>query len=161
MPWLHASPCHQQPWYWLCRIVMSLYYMRKDFQSLCHLYAEQCMMTSSNGNIFHVTGRLCGEFTGDRWIPRTKASDAELGLFSLICAWINAYVKNREAGDVKRLRAHYDVTVMEMKCKYVLQFFKTICATSLCSNDIECKYMFTFHLNNSVRKELSKTTRWR
>ena len=33
------------------------------------------MMTSLNGNIFRVTGPLCGEFTGDRWIPRTKASD--------------------------------------------------------------------------------------
>ena len=36
------------------------------------------MMTLSNGNIFRVTGHLCGEFTGPRWIPRTKASDAEL-----------------------------------------------------------------------------------
>ena len=27
------------------------------------------MMTSSNGNIFHVTGHLRGEFTGDCWIP--------------------------------------------------------------------------------------------
>ena len=36
------------------------------------------MMTSSNGNIFRVTGHLCGEFPGDRWIPRTKAIDAEL-----------------------------------------------------------------------------------
>ena len=27
------------------------------------------MMTSSNGNIFRVTGPLCGEFTGPRWIP--------------------------------------------------------------------------------------------
>ena len=36
------------------------------------------MMTSSNGNIFRVTGHLCGEFTGPRWIPHTKASDAEL-----------------------------------------------------------------------------------
>ena len=36
------------------------------------------MMTSSNVNIFRVTGHLCGEFTGHRWIPRTKASDAEL-----------------------------------------------------------------------------------
>ena len=35
------------------------------------------MMTSVNGNIFHVTGPLCGEFTGDRWIPLTNASDAE------------------------------------------------------------------------------------
>ena len=36
------------------------------------------MMTSWNGNIFRVTGHLCGEFTGPRWIPHTKASDAEL-----------------------------------------------------------------------------------
>ena len=42
---------------------------------------ENSMMTSSNGNIFRVTGHLCGEFTGLRWIPRTKASDAELWCF--------------------------------------------------------------------------------
>ena len=35
-------------------------------------------MTSSNGNIFLVNGHLCEEFTGHRWIPRTKASDAKL-----------------------------------------------------------------------------------
>ena len=38
-------------------------------------------MTSSNGNIFCVTGHLCGEFTGHRWIPCTKANDAELWRF--------------------------------------------------------------------------------
>ena len=31
-----------------------------------------------NVNIFRVSGHLCREFTGDRWIPRTKASEAEL-----------------------------------------------------------------------------------
>ena len=39
------------------------------------------MMTSSNGNIFCVTGPLCGEFTGHQWIPNTKASDAQLWCF--------------------------------------------------------------------------------
>ena len=39
------------------------------------------MMTSSNRNIFRVTGHLCGEFTGQRWIPCTEASDAELWCF--------------------------------------------------------------------------------
>ena len=39
------------------------------------------MMTSSNGNIFRVTGHLCREFTGLRWIPRIKASDAEFWCF--------------------------------------------------------------------------------
>ena len=36
------------------------------------------MMTSSNGNIFCVTDPLCGEFTSDRWIPCTKATDVEI-----------------------------------------------------------------------------------
>ena len=42
---------------------------------------QYLMMTSSNGNIFRVTGHLCGEFTGPRLIPRTKASDADLWFF--------------------------------------------------------------------------------
>ena len=33
-------------------------------------------------------------------------------MFSLICAWINGWVKNTEAGDLRRHRAHYDVSVM-------------------------------------------------
>ena len=33
-------------------------------------------------------------------------------MFSLICAWINGWVNKREAGDWRRHRAHYDVTVM-------------------------------------------------
>ena len=70
------------------------------------------MMTSSNGNIFRVTGPFCGEFIGHRWIPRTKASDAELGCFIWSAQWINGWVNNREAGDLRRQSAHYDVIVM-------------------------------------------------
>ena len=33
-------------------------------------------------------------------------------MLSLICVWINGWVHNREAGDLRRYRAHYDVTVM-------------------------------------------------
>ena len=69
------------------------------------------MMTSSNGNIFRVTGPLRGEFTGHQWIPITKVSDAELRCF-LWSAWINGGVNNREAGDLRCHRAHYYVTVM-------------------------------------------------
>ena len=32
-------------------------------------------------------------------------------MFSLICIWINSWVNNREAGDLRCYRAHYDVTV--------------------------------------------------
>ena len=33
-------------------------------------------------------------------------------MFSLICVWINGWVNNREAGDLRRSCAHYDVIVM-------------------------------------------------
>ena len=33
-------------------------------------------------------------------------------MFSLICVWINGWVSNREAGDLRRYRTHYDVTVI-------------------------------------------------
>ena len=70
------------------------------------------MMTSSNGNIFRVTGNLCGEFTGPRWIPRTKASDAKLWCLLWSASEKNGWVNNREAGDLRRYRTHYDVIVM-------------------------------------------------
>ena len=34
-------------------------------------------------------------------------------MFSFICARINSWVKNHEAGDLRRHRAYYDVIVME------------------------------------------------
>ena len=33
-------------------------------------------------------------------------------IFSLICVWINGWINNREAGDLRRYCAHYDVIVM-------------------------------------------------
>ena len=51
---------------------------------------------SSNGIIFRVNGPLCREFTGDRWIPLTKASDADIWCFLwdaivLIMAWLQCH----------------------------------------------------------------------
>ena len=48
-------------------------------QSICNNHID--IITSSNGNIFRVTGPLCGEFTGQGWIPITKASDTERWCF--------------------------------------------------------------------------------
>ena len=79
-------------------------------------YMHVYMMTSSNRNIFRVTGPLCREFTGDRWIPRTKASNVELWMLSLICTWQNGWLNNGEAGDLRHHRAHYDVIVMTCIC---------------------------------------------
>ena len=40
-------------------------------------------------------------------------------MFSLICAWINGWVNNREAGDLRRHRIHYDVSIMVYWLPYV------------------------------------------
>ena len=49
--------------------------------TLRYICIFQFMTTLSNRNICRVAGSLCGEFTGYRWIPLTKASDAELWCF--------------------------------------------------------------------------------
>ena len=53
-----------------------------------------------------------------RGIHRSPVNSAHKGqlrgasIFSLICAWINNWVNNGEAGDLRRHRSHYDVIVM-------------------------------------------------
>ena len=39
-------------------------------------------------------------------------------IFSLICAWINGWVNNRDAGDLRRHRSHYDVTALWCRVMY-------------------------------------------
>ena len=73
------------------------------------------MMTSSNGNIFPRYWPFV------RGIQRAPVNSPHKGqwrgalMFSLICTWINGWINNREAGDLRRHRAHYDVTVMSWR----------------------------------------------
>ena len=67
------------------------------------------MMTLSNGNIFRVTGPfspVTGEFPSQR--PVTRSFDVFFDLHRNKKSW----VKNREAGDLRRNRTNYDVIVM-------------------------------------------------
>ena len=71
------------------------------------------IMTSSNGNIFRVTGHLYGEFTGPLSVNSPHKGQWRRALmFPLICVWINDWVNNREAGVLRRYLDHYDVSVM-------------------------------------------------
>ena len=63
-------------------------------------------MTSSHGNIFRVTGPLSGEFTGHRWIPRTKANDPELWCFIIIL--------NKGSHKVSKLHFHINDDKIEI-----------------------------------------------
>ena len=46
-----------------------------------NLVSTPSLMTSSNGNIFRVTGLLYGEFTGDRWIPTQRPVTRSFNVF--------------------------------------------------------------------------------
>ena len=69
-------------------------------------------------------------------------------VFSLICVWINDWINSREAGDLRRYRAHYDVIVMRR--------------LDLRTTNIECRpntsiYMHIIHPQFSVtRPRLNK-----
>ena len=66
-------------------------------------------------------------------------------MFSLISAWMNSWVNNGEAGDLRRNRAHYDVIVMRFpltgpvcrKCDHVI----TSPLGQCCLNSLNCKIM--------------------
>ena len=59
------------------RQINALKRLSKFLDESSRLLIYKSMMTSSNGNIFRVTGL--------RWIPRTKASDADLWCFLDLC----------------------------------------------------------------------------
>ena len=77
-------------------------------------------MTSSNGNISRVTGPLCGEVTGEfpsqRPVTRSFVVFFDLDLNKRLS----------EVGDLRRHRAHYDVTVMSFTCLRVIVWKSTL-----------------------------------
>ena len=46
---------------------------------------KNIMMTSSNGNIFRVTGPLCGEFTGPGEFPAQRPMTGSFDVFFDLC----------------------------------------------------------------------------
>ena len=93
-------------------------YSQRDSGRVWHcVFTEHVftMMTSSNGNIFRVTGPLCGNSPVPVSSPHKVQWRGAL-MFSLICVWINDWVNNREAGDLRCHRGHYDVNVMLYMC---------------------------------------------
>ena len=78
------------------------------------------MMMSSYGNIFRVIGPLWGESSGgfhsQRPVTRTFL------MFCLICTWTNGWTDNQDAGDLRRHRAHFDVTVITTRHELNVQW---------------------------------------
>ena len=48
-------------------------------------------------------------------------------VFSLICTWINGWVNNGEAGDLRRHRTHYSATVLSIWFRYAFYEYILLC----------------------------------
>ena len=76
-----------------------------------------------------------------RGIPRSPVNSPHKDqwrralMLSLICSWRKGWVNNRDAGDLRSYRAHYDVTVM---CKTIVIYIPTLCRKHVCAAAIQC-----------------------
>ena len=87
--WIFMIPFHSHPFIHLYRTVAWWRHQMETFSALLSLCAGNSPVNSPH------KGQWRGAF-----------------MFSLICARINGWVNNREAGDLRRYSCHYDVTVM-------------------------------------------------
>ena len=117
---------------------------------------ERDMMTSSNGNIFRVTGPLWWETTGHRWFPLTKARDLELWCFLWSAPERTVEETNRDAGDLSRHRAHYDVAVKEWMCVGV----KDENIAAIPGTNISVSYLFFKQLQMTWRFVITFSGSW-
>ena len=105
MTCLHALPSHQHPCYWLFRVNGSISSLGRDLSYLCHddvikwKHFPRYWPFVRGIHRFPVKSPHKGQWRGAL-------------MFSLICVWINGWVNNGEAGDLRCHRGHYDVTVM-------------------------------------------------
>ena len=112
---------------------------------------EALLMTSSNWNISALLVICAGN---------SPVNSMHKGLwrgalmFSLICVWINAWVNNREAGDLRRHRAHYDVTIMWWRNSYWCVFIYSSKPISFCkhpiSESINNPYLWTMNTGKFI-----------
>ena len=77
----HRLRRHMRQLRYMWHIIVTGISVHELFLCFPGFFCWHSLMTSSNENIFRVTGPLYGEFSGHRWIPLTKACDAELWCF--------------------------------------------------------------------------------
>ena len=83
-------------------------------------------------------------------------------VFSLICAWINDWVNNRQAGDFRRHRGHYYVIVMIFVCivlngshNVLIKHSRKFVFTSPIESKLTCVQVISHYLNRGWRSSLT------
>ena len=118
-------------WMVYCWICNPKFTVTRIYASILHIFAwlSLCVLTHCNLLLYYFWLAPLAEVTS-WWRHQMETFSALLALcaenspvthegqwrgvlvFSLICAWTNGWVNNQDASDLRRNRAHYDVTVM-------------------------------------------------
>ena len=124
------EPGHQLPWSWpaiseYCGFSASGMNKFKSGEKHQIHFTDYTLITSMNHispwwrhqmETFSVLLALC---EGNHRSPLDSLHKSQWRgdlMFSLICAWTNGWADNRDAGDLRRHRAHFDVTVIFICC---------------------------------------------
>ena len=115
--------CHNSPMYYICLMKLMCF----SYKVCCNSMCQTERLSSHMGDWFFIIW-----FHDDvikwthfprywpfvRGIQRSPVNSPHTGqwrgalMFSLICAWINVWVNNGKAGDLRRHAAHYDIILM-------------------------------------------------
>ena len=87
------------------KIYSTAYVLKQSIRHLGTSWRHQMEAFSALRALCAGNSPVPGEFPSQK--PVTQSFDV-----FLICAWTNGWANNREAGDLRRHRSHYDVTVM-------------------------------------------------
>ena len=83
-------------------------------------------------------------------------------IFSLICAWINGWVNNREASDLRRHRSHYDVIVMIEPWRncYSSSIFSMVCHRLMRKKNVDDIFAIRFNHESLFQPICDFDTEW-
>ena len=148
----------------------SIWYVHDIYASFCYGYiAGPCVVVWCIDSFFGVASLhddviklkhfpRYGPFV--RGIHRSTVNSPHKGhwrgalMFSLMCARINSWVNNREAGDFRRYRRHYDVIVMGMATMMQLCHFTSPSKESLRNMDKTHSYLSIKQIKHKPSVEL-------
>ena len=122
--------------YYIFKLIFNFYIYdtRLLWNATHHRHLGICYVLSMHASHHHYNGsmRSIPPTNNDviKWkhFPRYAKNSPHKGqwrgalMFSLICAWANGWVSNREAGDLRQHRAPYDVTVVSIIFIYIISY---------------------------------------
>ena len=98
-------------------VTRKCFYLMTPSCSICHIQCQAIVWNSDHTlSKYTFKWRINPTWWRIKWWPVNsphKDQWRRASMFTLICTWLNVWVNNRGAGDLRRLQAHDDVAVMK------------------------------------------------